>query len=306
MKSAAPHGVRVRALAKINLSLRILGVDAGGYHELRTIFQSLALHDTLSFEITRGPFVITSDDPHCPTDDTNLVWKAAARLWKEAGRRGHLRGLRVHITKRIPAQAGLGGGSSDAAAALRALRMLWNLDASDDEVAALARGLGADVAFFLEGGTALGLDRGDVLFPLQDTDPAWVVIARPPFGVSTKDAYAWWDAAQPSTGGRRGTSGIARRADRQQRHLRWMNDLEPVVARRHPAIAILIGRLKRAGARYAAMSGSGSAVFGLYEAQDAARRAAQALQGTGVTVLVTRTVGRRKYLRVSAPESGEN
>src|SRR4029079_274972 len=119
---------RVRAFAKINLSLRVLGTRPDGYHELRTIFQSIALHDTLTIRASRGPFRLTCDDPNCPSDYTNLIWRAAERLWKAAGRRGAPRDLAIDLAKRIPLEAGLGGGSSDAAAALRVLGRMWRVD----------------------------------------------------------------------------------------------------------------------------------------------------------------------------------
>src|SRR6266853_3218182 len=119
--------VRVSAYAKINLSLRVLGVRPDGYHELRTIFQSIALHDTLTVRVRRGPFALQCDDPRCPTDATNLVWQAAELVWAQSGRRGILRDIEVRLAKRIPLQAGLGGGSSDAAAALRLFGSLWRV-----------------------------------------------------------------------------------------------------------------------------------------------------------------------------------
>src|SRR4051812_46800149 len=117
--------MRVRAFAKINLSLRVLALRRDGYHELRTIFQSIALHDTLAIRVVRGPFRLTCDDPRCPSDQTNMIWRAAERLWNAAGRRGSPRNIAIDLTKRIPLQAGLGGGSSNAAAALRVLARLW-------------------------------------------------------------------------------------------------------------------------------------------------------------------------------------
>src|SRR5688572_2509598 len=110
---------KVRAPGKINLSLHVVGVRADGYHELRTIFQSIALHDTLTIRGRNGPFALQCDDPACPADRTNLVWRAAECAWAAAGRRGVLRDVEIHLAKRIPLQAGLGGGSSDAAATLR-------------------------------------------------------------------------------------------------------------------------------------------------------------------------------------------
>ena len=183
--------IRVRAFAKINLSLRVLGTRADGYHELRTVFQSIALHDTLVVRRTRGPFALTCSDRGLACDRSNLVWRAAEALWTSARRRGSPTGVSVRVIKRIPRQAGLGGGSSDAAAALRALARVWRAKESCVRDAAVR--LGADVPFFLEGGTVLGLERGDLLFPLIDGPRAWVVLIVPPFGVSTPDAYRWWD-----------------------------------------------------------------------------------------------------------------
>jgi len=296
MSRATTLSVRARACAKINLTLRVLAVRPDGYHELRTTFQSLALHDTLTFTSARGPFEIASDHPSCPTDATNLVWTAADRLWRAAGRRGVPRDLRVHIAKRIPVEAGLGGGSSDAAAALRALDLLWGLKMSARELEDIARSLGADVAFFLEGGAVLGVERGDLLFPLRDTAPAWVVLARPDFGVSTKDAYAWWDETDRAR--RPAKARPVTRADE------WVNDLQRPVAARHRSITKLVRQLQGRGARYAAMSGSGSAVFGLFDERVAAFEAAQATSGPRVTTWITRTTGRREHLRVTAPIVG--
>ena len=172
---------RVRAFAKINRSLQVLGVRPDGFHELRTVFQSIALLDTLAIRAVPGAFQLTCDDPACPADRSNLIWRAAEQVWKAAGRRGVPRDVSIQLTKRIPPQAGLGGGSSDAAAALRAFGRLWRV--KPDCVRAIGSSLGADVPYFFEGGTALGLDRGDLLFPLVDAPRAWVVLVIPRFGV---------------------------------------------------------------------------------------------------------------------------
>src|SRR5262244_1191420 len=166
--------MRVRAFAKINLSLRVLGTRADGFHELQTIFQSISLHDTLTIRRARGPLRLTCDDPACPADETNLIWRAADRVWKAARRRGAPSDLTIRVRKRIPLSAGLGGGSSDAAAAIRAFARLWHVD--DRHARAIGRELGADVPYFFEGGTVLGLERGDLLFPLLDRPRAWVVL----------------------------------------------------------------------------------------------------------------------------------
>jgi 4-diphosphocytidyl-2-C-methyl-D-erythritol kinase len=282
--------VRVHAFAKINLALHVLGARRDGYHELRTTFQTLVLHDTLTFSASRGPFEIVCDDPACPVDRSNLVWRAAERLWRMAGRRGAPGGVRVRLVKRIPLQAGLGGGSSDAAAALRALAKLWRVKLRRDRLRRIAIQLGSDVPFFLEGGTVLGLNRGDVLRPLADWPASWVVLVLPNFGVSSKDAYRWWDSAgRPPF-----------RLDAQHRRSSGTvapcgNDLEGPVAARHPQISRIVAALTRAGAHHAAMSGSGSAIFGLFHDRRAAETAARTLGRPSRRALVTRTLSRAGY-----------
>jgi 4-diphosphocytidyl-2-C-methyl-D-erythritol kinase len=290
--------VRVNAFAKINLALQVLGARRDGYHELRTTFQTVALHDTLIFSAVRGPFEMVCDDPACPVDCSNLVWRAAERLWRAAGRRGAPAGVRVRLAKRIPLQAGLGGGSSDAAAALRALARLWRVTLGPDRLRRIASRLGADVPFFLEGGTVLGLKRGDLLRPLADGPASWVVLVLPNFGVSAKDAYGWWDGWWDAAGRPALRSDappapeIGRRAGRIA--LRG-NDLEGPVAARHPDISRVVAALRRSGARHAAMSGSGSAIFGLFDDKRAAETAARLLGRPPRRALVTRTLGRTRY-----------
>ena len=270
--------MRVQAFAKINLTLRVLGRRPDGYHELRTVFQSIALHDTLTIRRRAGPLRLTCDDPTLPCDRTNLVWRAAAAVWTSARRRGRPRDISIHLQKRIPMQAGLGGGSSDAAATLRALATLWRVE--DERVQEAAACLGADVPYFLEGGTVLGLERGDVLYQLRDRARAWVVLVVPPFGIGTADAYRWWDAHR--LGGHP------------------INDLQPPVVRRHPEIARIANELSRAGASCAAMSGSGSTVFGLFPTRPAAARAADSLSRRSQRAWVTRTLGHAEYQRLAA------
>lgn len=289
---------RVNAFAKINLTLRILGRRDDGYHEVRTRLQSLALHDSLTFAVHDGPFQITCDDPECPVDATNLVWRAAERLWRASGRRSMVSGVSVRIAKRIPMQAGLGGGSSDAAAALRALAKLWRLDLPPARMQRIAAELGADVPFFLQGGTAIGIERGDVVRAQPDAQPSWVVLVLPSFGVHTIAAYRWWDADNRAAvlKGRR----VGIRAGREMSRVsaeEVSNDLEGPVARRHPQIGRIVRGLKRAGASHAAMSGSGSAVFGLFQTRAGAVAAAAVMSGRSCRTLVTRTIDRASYRR---------
>jgi 4-diphosphocytidyl-2-C-methyl-D-erythritol kinase len=282
------------AFAKVNLDLRILGVRTDGFHDLKTIFQSLALHDVLTFTARRGPFAIECDDPKIPTDERNLVWKAASLLWHTAGGRGNVpRDAVVGLRKRIPEQAGLGGGSADAAMAILGLARIWNVRLDVPTLSRLAAAIGSDVPFFLIGGTALGLGRGDDIYPLVDLPRTYVVVVRPQFGVSTVDAYGWYD-----TEPRRTTREAARKA-LPERWPEWAvnlrNDLEPSVTRHHPTVGRIKQALVDAGAVFAAMSGSGSAVFGLFERMDAARRTAADLARPGWTVTSTRTLTRTEY-----------
>ena len=289
------------AYAKINLDLRILGVRPDGFHNLRTVFQSLALHDVIEFRRRTGSFAIECDDSTIPTDRRNLIWKAASLLWRTVGRRrGEVpRDVVVTLRKRIPVEAGLGGGSSDAAMTLLGLSRMWELDVDPPTLSRLAARLGADVPFFLVGGTALGLGRGDDIYPLTDLPRTSVVIVRPKFGVSTVEAYEWFDS-EP----RRASREPARRR-LPDRWPEWAaalrNDLEPAVIRHHPTIARLKSSLLEAGAVFAAMSGSGSAVFGLFERSDAARRTSTDLSRPGWQVVCTRTLPRSEYRKRLRP-----
>ena len=283
------------AFAKVNLDLRVLGVRADGYHDLKTVFQSLALADRLTIRRARGRFALTCDNPEVPTDQRNLVWKAASLLWRTARLgRGEPRDVAIHLEKRIPAEAGLGGGSADAAVTLVALNRLWGLGLDGATLSRLAARIGADVPFFLVGGTALGLGRGDDIYPLADLPRVHVVLVRPAFGVSTADAYRWFDTE----------SRRSRRATVRPLPAGWpawaaslQNDLEPTVARHHPVIARIRQSLVDAGAVTSAMSGSGSAVFGLFERGEAARRTARDLSRPGWLVVATRTLARAEYQR---------
>lgn len=272
----------LRAHAKINVSLEVVGVRPDGYHELRTVFQSLALHDTLAFEPADAGIEIACAAPGVPLDERNLVWKAARLVWEAAGSRGEPAG-RVKITKRIPLQGGLGGGSADGAAALVGWNRLWEAGVGGDRLRGLAATLGADVPFFLCAGTVQGLDRGDELHPLDDAPARWVVLALPPFGVSTPEAFRWWD----EDGGERQAGG--RHAGDQPA---VFNDLEGPVGRRHPELLDIRRRLDLAGAVASSMTGSGSTVFGLFEARDPAASARDHLRRAGYRALVTRTATR--------------
>ena len=283
-----PTSLVVRAFAKINLDLTIVGLLPDGYHEVRTVLQSVALHDTLTFTAVPGPFAITCTQPGVPTDARNLVWRAAALLWSvRRDPAAPLAGVRVTLEKRIPVEAGLGGGSSDAAATLVALSRLWNLSLDLPSLARLGARLGADVPFFLAGGTALGSGRGDDVSPLVEPPVTPIVIVKPPFGVPTPDAYGWFDQDRKPKPVR-GTSRTLPGWPAWAHDLR--NDLEAPVASRFPQIRRTARDLTALGALHAAMSGSGSAVFGVFADETVAAAAHAALTARGETALLTGTL----------------
>jgi len=279
--------VTVRAHAKINLELRVVGVRPDGFHDLETVFQALELHDTLHGVRRDGPLAIACTAPDVPADARNLVWRAAAAVWRHLERAGDPHGVAVRLEKAIPVQAGLGGGSSDAAAALVALSRLWAARLEDAELTRLAAGLGSDVAFFLTGGTAIGRGRGERLVALPDLPPHWVVLACPAFGVSTAEAYGWYDADRtPAPPGAPLDDGWTLAPGPIR------NDLEGPVTRRHPGIGVARAELLAGGAVAAGLCGSGSAVFGLFPARAAAEGASAALARGGWRTILTRTVRR--------------
>ena len=308
MTTDSPPTVRVQAHAKINLNLRVIGRRADLYHDLRTVFQAIALHDTLWFTPRPGRFVIECDDARLAVDSTNLVWRAADLLWQHLHRDGAMRDVAVRLEKRIPMKAGLGGGSADAAASLLALARLWQPQLPEEDVAALGARLGADVAFFVAGGAALGLGRGDQIHPLADLPPLGVLLVFPSFDVSTADAYRWWDERDGQVG-ETGQLGRVAPPDLQRiPNCPWpppdceiVNDLEPIVCARHPHVRELACALRSAGARAAAMTGSGSTVFGLFDRDDVLVRAERVMADAGHRVARTRTLTRAEYRARSAP-----
>ena len=286
--------IDIRARAKINLDLKVLGRHQDGFHELRTVLQSIELHDTLSFVEKKGPFTIICRVPEVPLDHSNLVWRAANLLWQKMGRSGEPCDVTVTLRKQIPIKAGLGGGSSDAAATLIALRRLWDVKISRNELENMASCLGADVPFFLCGGTALGLGRGDQVYPLLDVLKHWVVLMVPDFGVSTASAYEWYDEEE--------TVLLGDSVLMYQSPALWpigsealRNDLEAPVACHHQDIVKMKTELLAEGAVASLLSGSGASVFGLFTRRRAAVDALSALPRTGWRAILSRTVDQSEY-----------
>jgi 4-diphosphocytidyl-2-C-methyl-D-erythritol kinase len=292
--------VSIRAHAKINLDLRVLGTRPDGFHELRTVFQAVSLHDTVRCIPRDGAFAIECSSAGVPLDETNLIWRAAQTLWRALRRPGRVRDVVVQLEKRIPLQAGLGGGSTDAAATLMALVHAWRVPVRPSQLTDVAAHIGSDVPYFLSGGTALGLGRGEEIYPLADLPRHWIVLLIPGFGVSTSEAYGWYDAERELS-----------RAPREAQHVpgpwpsraaQMINDLEAPIAAHHPEIDQMKAALKRAGAAAAAMSGSGSTVFGLFQKRRDAVLAAERLNGSGWRVILTESLGRGEYASLTAPK----
>jgi 4-diphosphocytidyl-2-C-methyl-D-erythritol kinase len=281
--------------------LRVLGTRPDGFHELRTVFQALALHDTVECMPRAGPFAIECETAGVPLDRSNLVWRAAEALWRSLRQEGPVRDVLLRLHKRIPLQGGLGGGSTDAAATLVALLHLWRVPVRPSQLVDVAATLGADVPFFLSGGTALGLGRGDEVYPLADLPRHWVVLLVPGFGVASVDAYGWYDAERDSTRGPMVREAQYVPGPWPSRAAQMINDLEAPIARHHPEIEQMKTALRRAGALAAAMSGSGSTVFGLFQKRKDAVLAVERLSGSGWRVVLTESLGRGEYARRSRP-----
>lgn len=270
----------VKCYAKINLGLRVLGKRADGYHELRTVFQTVALHDLLEVCLEKGSGVVLECDAAELSGSGNLAVRAAAAMVEELRLR---RRVRLILRKKIPWGAGLGGGSSDAAAALRAVAQLSGKRVPLDRLLKLGAALGADVPYFLLGGTALGLGRGTEVYALSDFTGGprrHVVLAFPGVSVNTAAAYADLDRRDASLTGPSETDKIFSFCTsvwgRQGSRLK--NDFETVVFSAYPQVARLKRLLTRAGASPALLSGSGSAVYGLFDSRSQADRAVQSVK----------------------------
>jgi 4-diphosphocytidyl-2-C-methyl-D-erythritol kinase len=246
----------VKSFAKINWSLRITGKRSDGFHDLETVFQTISLHDELTFTPAEE-LSLTCDDPSIPTDDTNLVMRAARAV--------NAPPVHIELRKRIPAGGGLGGGSSNAAATLLAL--------GHGDLRDVALSLGSDVPFFLMGGTAYATGRGEILTPLPLRTGVPLLLVLPEERVLTKDAFARITRYSPPLGIDAYRSGYDT----------FSNDFEGPVFSMLPGLGTYKKRLYETGAIYAAMSGSGSTLFGAYESAAARDAAAAAFPDVRVT-----------------------
>ena len=312
--------VFISSFAKINLGLRIGPLRPDGFHELRTVYQTIALHDVIRVSVERGSGIeIRCADPRVPRDSTNTCWKIVERGIEALKARGR---VVIEIEKRLPVQGGLGGASANAVTALLALERALKKRLPMSERLRIAAEVGSDLPLFLIGGTVLGAGRGEEVYPLSDLPAMPCVVALPEIAVSTPKAFAEWDkltvpdssdrmlkfgreisawlnAGLESEPRRSGVS--ARGGGRAENPLLDLvrtgieNDFEKVVFPLHPELREVKRVLEGAGAAYASLSGSGSAVYGLFGSEAKAKAAARKLEKVGTRAVVTSTLARRRY-----------
>ncbi|MFI5086880.1 MAG: 4-(cytidine 5'-diphospho)-2-C-methyl-D-erythritol kinase [Terriglobales bacterium] len=312
----------LRAFAKINLGLYIGPRRADGFHELRTVYQTIDFYD--SVRVSAGPgagIEIRCENPQVPRDETNTCWRIAERVMKALKQR---RRVVIQIEKNLPVQGGLGAGSSDAVATMLGLERELGLPLSAHDKLAIATEIGSDVPLFLVGGTVLGIGHGEQVLPLPELPPMAVTVATPNVGVSTPKAFADWDTLAASENAALTPGSAASRIDvfshsmfvwlagslsgvpvkdRDQAETPLLdlvragieNDFERVVFPQYPELREVKRVLEREGAKYASLSGSGSALYGIFDSPKAAEQAAAALKAKGIEARATMTLSREQY-----------
>ncbi|MFQ5789350.1 MAG: 4-(cytidine 5'-diphospho)-2-C-methyl-D-erythritol kinase [Acidobacteriota bacterium] len=283
--------MRARAYAKVNLGLEVLFRRKDGYHELRTILQTVDLYDRLEFQVTAEGVELVTSDPKLPTGLDNLVVKATRMLARETG---SSQGIHIVLEKHIPVGRGLGGGSADAAMTLLALNELWGAGLAPRDLHRLAAQVGVDVPFFLCGGTALGVGRGEEVYPLARQFKAPIVLILPEFAIDTAEAYQNLILTNRDSAPKLQYFALPCRA-REEELLDLANDLETAAGEHSPSIHGYKQTLIELGATGALMSGSGSAVFGIFHDAAVALSAARSLASGGVPAIATRTITQEEY-----------
>jgi len=296
--------IQIPAFAKINLHLDVLGKRADGYHELRTVFQTISLHDTLHLRTSKKPGIslttLGNESLSSEPVEKNLVYRAVEALRSEL-RPKFRRGVEITLNKKIPAGRGLGGGSSDAAAALIGYLRLTGAPIAKQTLIQIAASIGADVPFFLFGGCALGVGRGEEIYPLPDIPGRAILVVSPTdIHVPTADAYRWLHAPTLASL----TKSAAAHKLYKFCALCWSaqgdclsNDFEKAVFQRHARLSGIKRDLLHRGASEALLAGSGSAVFGVFPSPAKARRAAVGFLHD--QTFVCETLSRTRYARLT-------
>jgi len=264
--------ITLPAYAKINLTLDVIGRRDNGYHDVAMIMQQISLFDQVRVKVREDSKIcLTCSEEKLPTNNQNIAYKAAVRMIE---RYDIAHGYTIHIQKEIPISAGLGGGSTDAAAVIKAINQLENLNLSRDELKTIGFELGADVPFCIEGGCAIATGLGEILEPIHGLRGIWLVLVKPEFGVSTEVVYRAIDEKEIY---KRPDNDAMKRA-LEQNNLKEItenlcNVLESVTIEMHPTIAVIKSKLLSYGAKAVLMSGSGPTVFGVFKTYDSAKKA---------------------------------
>jgi len=296
--------------AKINLGLYIRGKRPDGFHELETLFQMVSLYDTLELEDRKSGVELLCDHPDIPSDESNLVVRAARLLQAEVPAAAQ-RGCRILLKKKIPSGAGLGGGSGNAALALWGLNRLWDLGLERPRLRNFAAQLGSDIPFFLSAPAALGRGRGEQLTPLQPSKKFYVILIFPRVNIATSEVYQ--NLNLDLTKNKKNISILHEffsQSDVPNLGAHLHNDLEPVVFKRYPAVQAVRDRLVSTRADGVLVSGSGSTVFAIFEQLESAQSAAKLCAREDWDLFLTETVSDfSEFLPESVinyPSSGQN
>lgn len=262
--------MELKARAKINLTLDVLRKRADGYHEVEMVMQTIDLHDDVVLQETAGGIEVTTDNPQLAGGESNIAHRAAGLIIESFGIK---KGIRIHIKKKIPLAAGLAGGSTDAAAVLGGLNIIWDLGMSREETAAGGAMIGSDVPFCVVGGTALARGRGEILSRLPPAPDMWIVLVKPPIGVSTAEVYRNFNPASVSKRPRTGEMVAALGGgDVKGIIANLANVLETVTLQKHPEVYRVKQAMEGLGVERPLMSGSGPTVFGIVDSRTEAER----------------------------------
>ncbi|MCO4852314.1 4-(cytidine 5'-diphospho)-2-C-methyl-D-erythritol kinase [Bacillus vallismortis] len=283
-----------KAPAKINLSLDVTRKRPDGYHEVEMIMTTIDLADRIELtELAKDEVKVSSHNRFVPDDQRNLAYQAA-KLIKD--RYNVKKGVSIMITKAIPVAAGLAGGSSDAAATLRGLNRLWNLNLSAETLAELGAEIGSDVSFCVYGGTALATGRGEKIKHISTPPHCWVILAKPTIGVSTAEVYRQLQLNEVEHPDVHGMIEVIEEKNFQKMCSRLGNVLESVTLDMHPEVAMIKNQMKRFGADAVLMSGSGPTVFGLVQYESKVQRIYNGLRGFCDQVYAVRMIGEQNAL----------
>jgi 4-diphosphocytidyl-2-C-methyl-D-erythritol kinase len=274
-----PAAIKIETPAKINLCLKVIGRRADGYHDIETLFQAIDLYDELHLSPLDSGIMLSTDCPDLDLGEKNLIHRAAKKLMAFTSCHG---GAEINLIKRIPIGAGLGGGSSDAAATLKGLIQLYGLSLSKRDIHNIASSLGADVPFFLNGPVAFGFGIGTLLEPTPPLPPFWIVLVKPNFSISTAWIYKEYDSRLTKTTNKiKILESAVNSADPERIGQALFNDLESICFDKFPVLKEIKRELLSLGAYGALMTGSGSSVFGLFSDSDSAKRAFGSIKRSG-------------------------